>query len=200
MSNIIFYRQILLRGSSNKYQNLTTYSRIEVRRNQKRDQKDLAFFTPSINKVNPDLWVGRYFESCLLHNTRTFCLAASFLERTNVKDTKLHGQVVACIRQKCQQDVGICIAALDHTGIIFISFVHSILGYTFSCWALLQFSTYLVGGLDVSCTIAPNHHEARSKHNSVAKWGTRHPCQFTHSTVLSVIRWCCCNCQNVIWR
>jgi hypothetical protein len=38
-----------------KYQNLTTDSRIEAYRNQKYDHKDLAFFTPSINKVDPDL-------------------------------------------------------------------------------------------------------------------------------------------------
>jgi hypothetical protein len=107
-----------------------------------------------------------------------------------VKNTKLHNQVSTCIKQKCQQDIRICVAALDHTGIILISFIHCILGYTFSSWVLLQFSTCLVGELGASCTIAPNDREARSKHNSVANWGTRHSCQFTHSTDLSDIRCC----------
>jgi hypothetical protein len=57
------------------------------------------------------------------------------------------------------------IAALDYAVIVIISFVHFISGYTFSSWALLQFSTYLVGGLDGSCTIAPNDREAKSKNS-----------------------------------
>jgi hypothetical protein len=139
-----------------KYQNRTTDSGIEVRRNQKYDQKNLAKQQQSKSRFMS----GKMFRS--VYYSLKFCLAASPLKYTDVKGTNLHGQVSTCIKQKFQQDIRIRIAALDYAGKILISFVHCILGYTFSHWALLQISTCLVGGLDASCTIAPYDREARS--------------------------------------
>jgi hypothetical protein len=99
----------------------------------------------------------------------------------DVKDANLRCQVFTRIKEEYKQDIWIRIVALDYSAIIVILFAHCILGCTFQSWALLQFSTRLVGGLDVPCAIAPKDREVR---RTVRPSRTPE----THSTALADIR------------
>jgi hypothetical protein len=111
--------------------------------------------------VNPDLQMRGYRERSSLLG---FVQQQSFQNVPDVVDTSLHGYDFTRSKEKHQQDIWMRIVALDDVAIAVMSFVHCILGYTFPSWALFQFPTQLVGGIDVPCPDARREQRGQVGH------------------------------------